>query len=568
MIAAPAPVLAVTKGDTLLNVTANLISTDETGTGVVYTPQCLAECHLPVTLFYDGSIASAAITVNVSNRQNINWSLQNVTFGDDVQVSDVRVLQNLNITRNVTKYSSFNKTYMKLANDTIPSGCGELTSTSYWCLKPEPNGTTTITQLSKEWVSIKNELFSFNKSTSYYLDFVGKRMPRVGTASSDVIPSVFNFSFPDFAWWNTSWAACRNITASSSQATGFIHRVEILTTNMTYSKTLPNGNDLRIIPGNCSLPNAGAVEENFAIAYWNTTANSSILLINSSVNNNRYFAMYYNNSAAPRFWNITSTFYYKKRVDFNNETINSAPSGWGSNNIGAHKIIASDSRFDDKYINATDGQNNNGIYSDIIYIDNNLYPARWEFDAMYSAFDDNDVWGAVEEIGNHEFVWGIRGNGSSSCDGNTVRYYGQVMSTNVLYHVSVNVTGVDNQNFYINAVPMTNCQGIDSRDNTMAGYVIINGKSLAHAYIDNIVQFGSKNFTDLAYTISGEETNSTVCNGTLITTLLNPASNIEVQRNQTFSVKINVSCTGGCCGIVNATADPKTLILKPCNCRQ
>jgi len=452
------------------------------------TDQCLADCYAIIRLK-----ANNQLTIPSPQNDDFKWEflkddskkgLESYTFELRTEVQKQRPV-----------FSSICNPYNETANST--------TLAKNNCTVVE-NGTVNYTDY--EYVPFDFYGYTFQAGKGYYIKLRGKKHVQFAN-SVEWIPTFYGIQINEWAWWDGNWTACRNITASSGQPSGFIHRVEINTTNINYSKTLDRGNDLRIIPGNCSIPNSGAIEENFAVAYWNATNGSSILLINSSVNNNRYFAMYYNNSAASRFWNVTKTFGYKKRFDFNNETINSTPSGWSGNLPQKHKINATDTRFDDKYINSTAGQNNDGIYSSILEIENNTYPARWEFDAMYSSFDDNDVWGQVETGGSHQFVWGIRTNGSSSCDGNAFRYYGQVMSTNVLYHVSVNITAPDNQSFYINSAPMTNCREIDSRDNGMSGTFIINGKDPAFAYIDNIVQFGSKNYTDLSYTISAEETN-------------------------------------------------------------
>lgn len=547
LLISPMPAFAITKGDVFNNVTVNLVSTDETGTGVIYTPQCLAECHLPVKFFYDGILASSSKTINVSNRQNIDWLFQNTAAGDDIHISDVRVLMNLNASRNVTKYSLFNRTYTKLSNDTVPEGCSEITSTSYWCFRPEPNGTMPITEIVKEWVSIKNEAFILNKSTIYYLDFVGRRTPKLGAFYADAVPSLLDFSFSELAWWNTTWLACRNITVNSGQVAGFIHRIELNTTTINYSKTAANGSDLRIVPGNCSSINANAVEEDFAIAYWNTSA-KSILLVNSSVGSNRYFALYYNNSGATRFWNITSTIVDAgKRNDFNNETLGERPAGW----TGLTATTTNTSAYmDNKYLNATGTDNWNQ------YLVLGSYPYRWGATYRVPSFaTNNEVWGQWSGA-NTEWVFGSGSNASSFCDdiAGDVRGYGQVLSTNTDYWIEMNITSSTTGALYINGESMENCTNLNPRGSTTSGVFRAHGQSTSF-YTDSIVIYNTNN--SLNYTISAEETPSSACTGTISTTLLSPASNTELQRNQTFALKVNVSCTGGCCGIVTGTADPQ-----------
>ena len=47
------------------------------------------------------------------------------------------------------------------------------------------------------------------------------------------------------------------------------------------------------------------------------------------------------------------------------------------------------------------------------------------------------------------------------------------------------------------------------------------------------------------------------CTGVLEVNLITPDANIEVVRNQNFTLQVNATCVGGCCGNVNVTADPK-----------
>jgi len=55
------------------------------------------------------------------------------------------------------------------------------------------------------------------------------------------------------------------------------------------------------------------------------------------------------------------------------------------------------------------------------------------------------------------------------------------------------------------------------------------------------------------------------CDGHLVVELVEPEENVEVVRHQNFTLEAKVTCVGGCCGDVNATADPKTHVSEVSN---
>lgn len=118
-------------------------------------------------------------------------------------------------------------------------------------------------------------------------------------------------------------------------------------------------------------------------------------------------------------------------------------------------------------------------------------------------------------------------------------------TANTTYHCQLD-SGSDS------VTPMNTDDGAVGLSN---GTMHMSFKTLTNKGSDN--QTNMKELTyQLNYTIGPKVTNSS-CTGTLSAVLITPANNFEVQRNGTFTLSVNASCTGGCCGLVTATADPK-----------
>ena len=86
-----APAFAVNKGTANFNVEVNLLTTDKYGTGIVYTPYCLVDCHLPFEIKYSGSITPASLSFS---SKNISYLINKLNAKDDIQVTGILFLVN------------------------------------------------------------------------------------------------------------------------------------------------------------------------------------------------------------------------------------------------------------------------------------------------------------------------------------------------------------------------------------------------------------------------------------------------------------------------------------------
>lgn len=78
--------------------------------------------------------------------------------------------------------------------------------------------------------------------------------------------------------------------------------------------------------------------------------------------------------------------------------------------------------------------------------------------------------------------------------------------------------------------------------------------TLSSADISRMYYNGLGNYSRL-----GPEEANSACNGTLSVSLVTPSQNIEIKSGETFMLQANATCTGGCCGTVNAIADPQAV---------
>lgn len=139
----------------------------------------------------------------------------------------------------------------------------------------------------------------------------------IGQRTIEWIPTIKigtkNITQNKWAWWNTSWERCVNITITRTVKipANYTHTMIINTTNVDYSKFAANGADLRILNGtNCTTN--GNFMYNYTILNWNTTGNSTIEFMTRNENTS-VVLLYYNNTAATDAQNTNTTYLFDQR---------------------------------------------------------------------------------------------------------------------------------------------------------------------------------------------------------------------------------------------------------------
>lgn len=132
------------------------------------------------------------------------------------------------------------------------------------------------------------------------------------------------YSYPEYAWWNTSFQSCRNITIANP----VINQEFRLNINTPLLTDVNNSNgdfaSLRIVDGGCGI-SGNPTENPFFIEKWNLTGNSSIWIDTKSTNTT--IALYYNNESAQTSLkhNLTNTFLF-------GDEFSGAGAGWTNEN--------------------------------------------------------------------------------------------------------------------------------------------------------------------------------------------------------------------------------------------
>lgn len=219
---------AYTKGTANNYVNYELLIYDEYDTGIVYTPECISNCHLPIKFYYSGTSAPATREIT---RDDVKSILNKLDFNDDVKVDGIRYLRNI----------SYNVT------DVYNVTCSD----SFNCTK----GTTVITTKWRlEWKELTTTSVTLQKNKVYVIDIYGHRTPTLRQLKTDIIPEVLGVNMSELAWWNSSWSYCKNLTITR-------YASDVVAYNITGLR-LTNSYEARIINNSCS---GAGTEQNFTV---------------------------------------------------------------------------------------------------------------------------------------------------------------------------------------------------------------------------------------------------------------------------------------------------------------
>ena len=120
----------------------------------------------------------------------------------------------------------------------------------------------------------------------------------VGDFAIDIIPTVSGYDLP-YAWYNTSWSTCRNITYNSYMVGGNLVNFPsvVILDNSTgaFAKARSDYGDIRFVDGGCNQAGGELFYELENYTAKNTTFHVSVNLTNTA---NKLISVYYGNSAA------------------------------------------------------------------------------------------------------------------------------------------------------------------------------------------------------------------------------------------------------------------------------
>lgn len=247
----------VTKGDTSASLTTDLI--DETSDydvllsessrlfdRKIYRRDVITLGNLPLAISYSGSSAPSSVTLlNSSTLDNlVNHSIR-ASVGDlsKLQSVDFYILQN--VTFPVTKIVS-GLVATECANGTAPNG-----TEIHTCFTNDTRVFAEAQDWKYEWKRLRDlTSITINKNQKTIINIEGKFKATTSGLSVDIVPSIsvagVSFSFPEYAWWNMSWANKKTVTVSSNLTSSLSGALYVLNLTKTVNHAT-NCQDLRII---------------------------------------------------------------------------------------------------------------------------------------------------------------------------------------------------------------------------------------------------------------------------------------------------------------------------------
>lgn len=266
---------------------------------LIESPECLSYCYS----LYNVTAVDDSL---VLDEQTFWFEFTDSPIKNTVPASSIKSLSNfkvqwLNTTTTTTEeYMGVGEDCTKLAmiNGSLQNVC--VTG------KPVYENITKTTNVYETLTNI-----TIKDGQSLLLRIEGSKLP---TANIDNVPLMYNPSSPDarldgyvkyseFAWWNTSWSACRVINVTNPVAETLTNFPILLSWNATTTTnaSLQNGSDLRFTNATtCNGFNAGDRELPFEIDHYNDSQNDQDYIwvkMNLTASTLHPITMYYNNSA-------------------------------------------------------------------------------------------------------------------------------------------------------------------------------------------------------------------------------------------------------------------------------
>ena len=185
---------------------------------------------------------------------------------------------------------------------------------SYW--NTTQNGTRTV--YYDVLIPIKD--YEFEPMTKYNIILKAEWSPSFGDHQTDWIPEItldgtitkdaktYKLSRDEWAWWNTSWSYCRNITMPaskiSSDLSDFPMMLKLNSSRIDYSNTQNSGEDIRIVNAPC---NQGGSTVPHEIEEWNESGDSFVWFKVSSLSSttDTVYSYYYGNAGVADSQNST-----------------------------------------------------------------------------------------------------------------------------------------------------------------------------------------------------------------------------------------------------------------------
>jgi parallel beta-helix repeat protein len=250
----------------------------------------VADIDHAYSIFILHNPSPASITVNM---QNLNFYIEsNFTKTNYMNIS---ILRNVTHNESTVYYSYENCTNTtEIIPITKPYQICNLTKYTVWDNYTKEEFiplSQFVNIMPNENITIKVEAYYRPSLNSNYRDWI----PYIN------VPSVGNFSMPQWQWWNTSWTRCRNISIQNSG--DYYKWNESVLVNLT-GLTFSSANEIRIINDSCNNNGNGVAVPTEILNFSASTSGNGWAWVvfpdnNTSANSNVTYSVYYNYTLAP-----------------------------------------------------------------------------------------------------------------------------------------------------------------------------------------------------------------------------------------------------------------------------
>ncbi len=258
------------------------------------TESCLTDCQAVIRI-------RPSVPISLPSQPNAEFAWSFVSNAAGIESSRFELLQNVTFAAKVPVYGNITEQFVKPAtNVTLPSGCADLNATHYACTHAGVTGFADENRTHETFAPFDFWGQSLDADKDHILKLIGRKRPALGRNDIDWIPTFKGAAISQWAWWNASWQACRNVTLTEPLGLNRTNEpVEYNLTGLTFG-TGDARKDVRIVNAPCNETGSEVASQVL------DTDNSSWALVAFLANQTRYtssdnstnYSVYYDNANA------------------------------------------------------------------------------------------------------------------------------------------------------------------------------------------------------------------------------------------------------------------------------
>lgn len=203
------------------------------------TDTCFIDCHA-ILKFH----SYADIKLPSSANSEFRWDfIKEKSYMKGLESYKFEVLTNVSYDVSVPIYE--NKSY--------ESVCNNPDNTTYGCTKwrLEQTGSKIETKYREEFKPFVFWGSTLESGRDYVIRLSGKKQAAIGDNDIDWIPTIKGIEIGEWAWWNTSWQKCMNITITNAGSSTLANFPAYI--NLSYDLDMLNDySDLRFVSSGCN----------------------------------------------------------------------------------------------------------------------------------------------------------------------------------------------------------------------------------------------------------------------------------------------------------------------------